>query len=112
MTILIDVAGRVDVRSRWNAGGHRRDQDRGLAASVRGVRNPGGTRGGRQALLPDADPTHLPNLAGRLKDGEQVKDAFAKGPSGTVAPPTNLNTASLGALERRRPALLDFHDSP
>ncbi len=50
-------------------------------------------------LLPDADPTHLPNLAGRLKDGEQVKVAFAKGASGTVTPRTNLNTASLEELE-------------
>src|ERR1700736_1350985 len=41
----------------------------------------------------------LPNLAGRLKDGEQVKVAFAKTTSGTVVPRTNLNTATLDELE-------------
>jgi len=47
----------------------------------------------------DADLKHLPNLAGRLRDGEQIKVAFAKGASGTVTPRTNLNTASLEELE-------------
>lgn len=46
----------------------------------------------------DADPTKLPNLAGRLKDGEQVKVAFAKTTSGTVVTRTNLNTATLEEL--------------
>jgi len=50
-------------------------------------------------LSPDADSTKLPNLAGRLKDGEQVKVAFAKTTSGTVAVRTNLNTATLDELE-------------
>jgi competence protein ComEA len=50
-------------------------------------------------LRPDADLTRLPNLAGRLKDGEQVKVAFAKGASATVTSRTNLNTASLEELE-------------
>jgi competence protein ComEA len=49
-------------------------------------------------LSPDADPTKLPNLAGRLKDGEQVKVAFAKTTSGTVSTRTNLNTATLEEL--------------
>ncbi len=49
-------------------------------------------------LSPDADPTKLPNLAGRLKDGEQVKVAFAKTTSGTVITRTNLNTATLEEL--------------
>jgi competence protein ComEA len=49
-------------------------------------------------LSPDADPTKLPNLAGRLKDGEQVKVAFAKTTSGTVITRTNLNTATLDEL--------------
>src|SRR6202162_1891360 len=49
-------------------------------------------------LSPDADPTKLPNLAGRLKDGEQVKVAFAKTTSGTVISRTNLNTATLEEL--------------
>lgn len=48
---------------------------------------------------PDADSTRLPNLAGRLKDGEQIKVPFAKSSSGTVATRTNLNTATLEELE-------------
>jgi competence protein ComEA len=50
-------------------------------------------------MTPDADLKHLPNLAGRLRDGEQVKVAFAKGTSGTVITRVNLNTASLDELE-------------
>ncbi len=48
---------------------------------------------------PDADMSKLPNLAGRLKDGEQVKVAFAKTASGTTIVHTNLNTATLDELE-------------
>ena len=50
-------------------------------------------------LLPQADPIHLPDLAGRLKDGEQVKVPFAKTTGGTVITRTNLNTATLEELE-------------
>jgi len=50
-------------------------------------------------LSPDADASRLPNLAGRLKDGEQVKVPFAKTTSGTVITRTNLNTATLDELE-------------
>jgi competence protein ComEA len=50
-------------------------------------------------LSQDADLTKLPNLAGRLKDGEQVKVAFAHTTSGTVIIRTNLNTATLDELE-------------
>jgi competence protein ComEA len=51
-------------------------------------------------LSVEADITRLPNLAGRLKDGEQVKVPFAKGSSGTtVIVRTNLNTATLEELE-------------
>src|SRR6266550_781241 len=39
------------------------------------------------------------NLAGRLKDGEQVKVPFAKTSSGTVVVRTNLNQATLEELE-------------
>jgi competence protein ComEA len=47
----------------------------------------------------DADPTKLPDLAGRLKDGEQIKVPFAKGaPGGTVISRTNLNFATLDEL--------------
>src|SRR3989440_10589833 len=48
---------------------------------------------------PDADTSRLPNLAGRLKDGEQVKVPFAKTSSGTVVVRTNLNQATLEELE-------------
>jgi len=51
-------------------------------------------------LSVEADITRLPNLAGRLKDGEQVKVAFAKGSSGgTVVTRVNLNTATVEELE-------------
>ena len=50
-------------------------------------------------LSPDADLSKLPNLAGRLKDGEQVKVAFAKTTSGTVVVRVNLNTSTLQELE-------------
>jgi competence protein ComEA len=51
-------------------------------------------------LSVEADITRLPNLAGRLKDGEQVKVPFAKGTTGaTVITRTNLNSATLEELE-------------
>lgn len=51
-------------------------------------------------LSVEADITRLPNLAGRLKDGEQVKVPFGKGSSGaTVVTRVNLNTATLDELE-------------
>jgi competence protein ComEA len=51
-------------------------------------------------LSADADITRLPNLAGRLKDGEQVKVPFAKGTTGTtVITRTNLNSSTLEELE-------------
>jgi DNA uptake protein ComE-like DNA-binding protein len=50
-------------------------------------------------LTARADPTRLPNLAGRLKDGEQIKVPFAKGaPGSTVINRTSLNTASVDEL--------------
>lgn len=50
-------------------------------------------------LSADADMSRLPNLAGRLKDGEQVKVGFAKTTSGTTTTRVNLNTATLDELE-------------
>ena len=50
-------------------------------------------------LSADADMTRLPDLAGRLKDGEQVKVAYARTTSGTVIVRINLNTATLEELE-------------
>jgi competence protein ComEA len=49
-------------------------------------------------LTASADMTRLPNLAGRLKDGEQVKVAFAKGNSTTTVIRTNLNSATIEEL--------------
>jgi competence protein ComEA len=48
---------------------------------------------------PDADMSRLPNLAGRLKDGEQIKVPFAKTTSGTVTTRININTSTLEELE-------------
>jgi competence protein ComEA len=46
-----------------------------------------------------ADSTRLPNLAGRLKDGEQIKVPLVKGaPGGTVIARTSLNTATVDEL--------------
>jgi competence protein ComEA len=50
-------------------------------------------------LLPSADRTRLPNLAGRLRDGEQIKVAFAGTTSGTATARINLNAATLEELE-------------
>jgi competence protein ComEA len=51
-------------------------------------------------LSADADPARLPDLAGRLKDGEQVKVPFLKStPGSVVITRTNLNTATLEELE-------------
>jgi competence protein ComEA len=50
-------------------------------------------------LSADADLSRLPDLAGRLKDGEQVKVAFAKTSSGTVVIRVNLNQATVDELE-------------
>src|SRR6267378_2589604 len=47
----------------------------------------------------DADMSRLPNLAGRLKDGEQVKVPFAKTSTGTSIVRINLNTSTLEELE-------------
>ena len=50
-------------------------------------------------LSPDADSSKLPDLAGRLKDGEQIKVAFAKTSSGTIVVRINLNQATLEELQ-------------
>jgi competence protein ComEA len=49
-------------------------------------------------LSPDADLARLPNFAGRLRDGEQIKVAFARSTSGTVIVRVNLNQATLAEL--------------
>jgi competence protein ComEA len=51
-------------------------------------------------LTDQADPTRLPNLAGRLKDGEQIKVPFARSTAGSVViTRTNLNTATVDELD-------------
>ena len=51
-------------------------------------------------LTDQADPTRLPDLAGRLKDGEQVKVPLAGSTAGNVViPRTNLNAATIDELE-------------
>ena len=51
-------------------------------------------------LTEDADSTRLPDLAARLKDGEQVKVPYLKStPGSVVTTRTNLNTATLDELE-------------
>jgi len=49
-------------------------------------------------LSPDADLSRLPDFAGRIKDGEQIKVAFAKTTSGTVIVRVNLNQSTLEEL--------------
>src|SRR5712691_5200172 len=46
----------------------------------------------------DADMSRVPNLAGRLTDGEQVKVASRKGASGTAIARVSLNQATLEEL--------------
>jgi competence protein ComEA len=50
-------------------------------------------------MSPDADRARLPNLAGRLRDGEQIRVPFARSATGTIATRANLNTATLEELE-------------
>jgi competence protein ComEA len=50
-------------------------------------------------LTADADPTRLPNLAGRLTDGEQIKVPLVKGAAGgTLIVRTSLNSATVDEL--------------
>lgn len=82
--LLIDVIGAVQAPGLYRVPRGSRVYDAIAAAG---------------GLSPDADQARLPNLAGRLKDGEQVKVPFAKTTSGTVISRTNLNTATLEELE-------------
>ena len=51
-------------------------------------------------LLATADLTRMPNLAARLRDGQQIKVAFAKGAAGGIAGgKLDLNAATLEELE-------------
>src|SRR5437879_1154297 len=82
--LLVDVAGAVE-----NPGLYRLPRGDRVFDAIAAA-------GG---YSPDADMSRLPNLAGRLRDGEQVKVAFAKTASGTVVVRTNLNQATLEELE-------------
>jgi competence protein ComEA len=82
--LLVDVIGAVDRPGLYRLPRGDRVYDAIAAAG---------------GLSPDADMTRLPNLAGRLKDGEQVKVPFAKTSTGTVTVRVNLNTSTLEELE-------------
>ena len=50
-------------------------------------------------MTQDADPTRLPNLAGRLRDGQQVNVPLVKGAAGGAVTRVSLNSATLEELE-------------
>jgi competence protein ComEA len=50
-------------------------------------------------LRKDADRARLPNLAGRLHDGEQIKVPFSKTAGGIAGARASLNSATLEELE-------------
>lgn len=82
--LLVDVIGAVGQPGHYRV--KRGDRVYGAIAAAGG-------------LTTDADLTKLPNLAGLLKDGEQIKVPFAKGaPGGTVISRTNLNFATIDEL--------------
>ena len=82
--LLVDVAGAVE-----NPGLYRLPRGDRVFDAIAAA-------GGFSA---DADMSRIPNLAGRLTDGEQVKVPFAKSASGTVIVRVNLNQATLDELE-------------
>jgi competence protein ComEA len=50
-------------------------------------------------LLPDSDPDRLPNLAGRLTDGKQIKVPRLKAASSRATTKVDINSAGLAQLE-------------
>src|SRR5437660_5943441 len=82
--LLVDVAGAVE-----NPGLYRLPRGDRVFDAIAAA-------GGFSA---DADMSRIPNLAGRLTDGEQVKVPFAKSASGTAIVRVNLNQATLDELE-------------
>jgi competence protein ComEA len=50
-------------------------------------------------LLPDSDPDRLPNLAGRLTDGKQIKVPRLKAASSRATTKVDINSADLADLE-------------
>jgi len=83
--LLVDVIGAVSNPGLYRM--HRGDRVYDAIAAAGG-------------LLPEADPTRLPDMAGRLMDGEQVKVPFARSSGAVVTTRTNLNTATLDELEQ------------
>jgi competence protein ComEA len=83
-TVLVHVSGAVA-----NPGLYR------LSAGLR-VGDAIAAAGG---LLPDADPDRLPNLAGRLTDGKQVKVARLKAGSTRAVAKVDINSADQAQLE-------------
>jgi competence protein ComEA len=82
--LLIDVSGAVE-----NPGLYRLPRGDRVYDAI-------GAAGG---FSNDADMTRVPNLAGRLTDGMQIKVPFVKTASGTVVVRVNLNQATLEELE-------------
>src|SRR6266516_2984675 len=82
--LLVDVAGAVENPGLYRL--PRGDRVYDAIAAAGGFSN-------------DADMARVPNLAGRLRDGEQIKVPFAASASGTVVVRVNLNQATLGELE-------------
>jgi competence protein ComEA len=82
--LLVDVVGAVENPGLYRL--PRGDRVYDAVAAAGGFSN-------------DADMSRLPNLAGRLADGEQIKVPFAKTASGTVVVRVNLNQATLEELE-------------
>ncbi len=86
--LLVDVSGAVA-----HPGLYRLARGERVQAAIRAA-------GG---LSSEADPAHLPNLAGLLKDGEQVKvparRSSSNSSSGSRQPPVDLNTAPIDDLQ-------------
>jgi competence protein ComEA len=77
--LLVEVAGAVAVPGLYRlARGER--VDAAIAAA-----------GG---ITDQADPNRLPDLAARLRDGQQIRVPFVKGPASSVTARVNLNAAT------------------
>src|SRR6202165_2607538 len=81
--LLVDVVGAVDKAGLYRLPRGERVFDAIAAAG---------------GFSPDADMSRVPNLAGRLKDGEQVKVPFGKTSRGTAVPRATRHRATLEEL--------------
>lgn len=82
--LLVYVSGAVEHPGLYRL--RRGDRVLDAVAAAGGLRN-------------DADRSRMPNLAGRLRDGEQIRVPSARSATGTVITRTNLNTSTLEELE-------------